>query len=215
MSGHGEIAREGTYASTGDARGGGARRAVATICATLLLVAAAAAVALAQETHDVAVIDDAYDPPTIEVTAGDTVEWTHTGSNPHTVTADDGSFDSHPECETFADSADGNCMEQGDTYAETFEAPGEYPYHCRIHGSPGAGMAGTVIVQAADGEPADDDEPADPVEEEDDPTDDSGPVEDEEADEELPHTGLPGILTLLAAAALGGGTLLRRAARRP
>ncbi len=213
MSGHGEIAREGTNASTGDARTGGARRAVATICATLLLVATAAAVALAQETHDVAVVDDAYDPPTIEVTAGDTVEWTHTGSNPHTVTADDGSFDSHPECETFADSADGNCMEQGDTYAETFEEPGEYTYHCRIHGSPGAGMAGTVIVEAADEDPVEEED--DPVDEQDDdptdePTDDES---DETADEELPHTGLPGILTLLAAVALGGGTLLRRTRR--
>ena len=38
-----------------------------------------------------------FDPATVSVTAGQTVEWdfADTSGTPHTVTADDGSFDSH------------------------------------------------------------------------------------------------------------------------
>jgi plastocyanin len=177
------------------------RRALAVSSAALLLVVAATVVALAQETHDVEVVDDAFEPPTIEVTEGDTVRWTQTGSNPHTVTADDESFDSHPDCQTFADAADGNCMEEGDTYDQTFEEEGEFGYYCRLHGSPGQGMAGTVVVTAAEVDPADDD----PTDEDDDP------VEEEEDDEELPETGPWGLIALLGAlAVLGGGRAPRR-----
>ncbi|MCD6059366.1 MAG: blue (type 1) copper domain protein [Thermomicrobiales bacterium] len=42
----------------------------------------------------VQVVDFAFEPGTLTVPAGATVTWTNAGSRPHTVTADDGSFDS-------------------------------------------------------------------------------------------------------------------------
>jgi plastocyanin len=47
----------------------------------------------------------------------------------HTVTARDGAFDS-------------GTMDGGDTFSQTFEAPGSYDYFCAIHLS----MTGTVTV---------------------------------------------------------------------
>jgi hypothetical protein len=69
------------------------------------------------------------------------VVWTQEGQLPHTVTADDGSFDSGE-------------MGQGDTYSRTFQQPGSYPYYCTFHGAPGGeGMSGTVIVAGSPGGP--------------------------------------------------------------
>ncbi len=73
-------------------------------------------------------------PAEITVPVGTTVVWDNTSGLPHTVTADDESFDS------------GN-MDPGATFEMTFNEPGEIPYFCRYHGGPGGvGMAGTIIV---------------------------------------------------------------------
>jgi LPXTG-motif cell wall-anchored protein len=194
--------------------------------AVIALVVAVALPALAQQTHVVDVQDDRYAPATIEVIEGDTVRWTQSGSNPHTVTASDGSFDSHPDCNNFADAAAGNCMAQGDTYEQTFTETGEVDYYCKLHGtSGGAGMAGTVVVAAAAEEepPAEEsDEPA----EEDAPTEDA-PAEDAPAEDDdtadatddaedgvagdLPETGLPlGVLAIIGLALLGAGLVAKR-----
>jgi plastocyanin len=71
----------------------------------------------------------AYTPPAATARVGDTVRWTFTDENPHTATADDGSFDS-------------TTLSSGRTYSHTFEAPGTFAYHCEIHPS----MHGTVVV---------------------------------------------------------------------
>lgn len=98
----------------------------------------------AQTTAEVTVVDSAYEPREVSIEAGGTVTWTQTGTLPHSVTADDGSFDSHPSC------GSGACMGPGDTFQHTFTEPGTYAYYCRIHGGPGgAGMSGTVVVAAA------------------------------------------------------------------
>ncbi|HEY2916191.1 MAG TPA: cupredoxin family copper-binding protein [Candidatus Limnocylindrales bacterium] len=77
----------------------------------------------------VAIVDFAFNPTTITVKAGDTVTWTNTGSTAHTVTADDGSFDS------------GN-LNGGATFNHTFATAGTFTYHCSIHSS----MKATVTV---------------------------------------------------------------------
>lgn len=114
-----------------------------------VLVAAMALVAgpaQAQQSADVTVVDSDYQPREVTVDTGGTVTWTQVGSLPHSVTADDGSFDSHPEC-----GGTGDCMGTGDTFAHTFAEPGTYAYYCRIHGGPGGvGMSGTVVVAAAE-----------------------------------------------------------------
>ena len=112
---------------------------VAAIAATLLLPGTGAHAADAA----VDVQDDAFVPAEVTISVGDTVTWTQTGSNPHSVTADDGSFDSHPNCP-------GMCMAQGDTFQHTFEEAGTFAYHCRVHGGPGgAGMSGVIEVEGA------------------------------------------------------------------
>lgn len=85
------------------------------------------------ETTDVkGTIDNAFEPASIAVSVGDTVNWTWEGT--HNVVADDGSFTSG---EATADSA----------FDHTFATAGTFKYYCSIHGSAGGvGMAGTVTV---------------------------------------------------------------------
>ena len=71
----------------------------------------------------------AFSPRQIHVGVGqDVVWWWQDGATPHTVTADDGSFDSGRR-------TDGNVR-------LTFNHPGQFTYHCRIHPD----MAGSVVV---------------------------------------------------------------------
>lgn len=93
----------------------------------------------------VEVIDTAFEPKEITVAAGTKVVWMQIGDQPHSVTANDESFDSAPDCGPIdTDRCDG----EGDTFSFTFEEPGEYPYYCRVHGLPsGRGMTGTVTVE--------------------------------------------------------------------
>jgi hypothetical protein len=67
------------------------------------------------------------------------VVWTNVGGSAHTVTADDGSFDT---------TANGSAsMPAGSTFSYTFSVPGLNPYYCRLHGSPGGlDMAGVIRV---------------------------------------------------------------------
>ncbi len=80
------------------------------------------------------IVDSSFTESTITVPVGTTVIWTHNGQNLHTVTLDDGSFDS----DTFS---------SGDTFIYTFDQAGTYTYYCKFHGGPGGvGMSGTIIV---------------------------------------------------------------------
>lgn len=90
----------------------------------------------------VEVVDDEFVRSEVVITAGETVAWGHFGENPHTVTADDNAFDSHPGC------PGEGCMRQGDVFAVRFDEPGEYPYFCRVHRE--QGMVGVVVVQPAE-----------------------------------------------------------------
>jgi plastocyanin len=97
-----------------------------------------------QGTNVVTVVDNEFRPPEIAVVAGTEVVWTSTGAAPHSVTADDGSFDSHPQC-TGTDPS--MCLGTGQNFRRTFATPGRFLYHCRVHGDlAGAGMSGVVVV---------------------------------------------------------------------
>jgi plastocyanin len=71
-----------------------------------------------------------FDPATVTVTAGQTVEWdfADTSGTPHTVTANDGSFES--------------CSQTSGKFVVTFSKAGDVQYHCTLH----AQMLGTVKV---------------------------------------------------------------------
>lgn len=191
-------------------------RAAAALAVTVVVLGGTAV--SAQQTAGVDVRDNEFVEPDIAVTAGDTVEWTQSGSNPHSVTADDGSFDSHPNCLPA-------CMGQGDTFSHTFETPGEYRYYCKIHGGPdGQGMSGIVRVQAATQEEPTTTTTEPPVTSTTEPatTPTSSPPPPETGDEEpaapptaessgrLPSTGMPGELAVFGAlVAMLGVVLLR------
>jgi plastocyanin len=72
----------------------------------------------------------AFNPSTIEVAVGTTVTWTNQDTAGHTVTADDGSFDS-------------KTLATGATFQQTFSTAGTFTYHCSIHTS----MKATVTVK--------------------------------------------------------------------
>ena len=61
-----------------------------------------------------------FGPKRIEISAGGTVTWTNNDPLVHTITADDGSWDSGP-------------IEPGKTWSHTFTQPGEYAFHCTPH----------------------------------------------------------------------------------
>jgi plastocyanin len=92
--------------------------------------AASAAASTGGGGDSVAIKDFAYGPASIDVTVGTTVAWTNEDSASHTVTADDGSFDSAS-------------LANGATFSQAFATAGTFPYHCTIHPN----MKGTVIVK--------------------------------------------------------------------
>ncbi|MEX2556104.1 MAG: copper-containing nitrite reductase [Actinomycetota bacterium] len=86
-------------------------------------------VTITQGAWDQANAEHAYDPAVIRVKAGTTVTWTNGDEVAHTVTADDGSFDS-------------GFLNAGQSWSHTFTEPGTYAYHCIPH----PWMKGTVFV---------------------------------------------------------------------
>jgi plastocyanin len=89
----------------------------------------------ADQVFEVNITDSAFQPRELTIPAGASVLWQHIGNFPHTVTADDGTFNS-------------GTLQNGDTFRRTFSEPGRYPYYCEIHGGPGgSGMSGVIIVE--------------------------------------------------------------------
>ena len=78
-----------------------------------------------------------FSPATVTIDAGQPVCWAWAGTtSTHNVKADDGSFTSGPPADR-------------GTFQRTFATPGTYTYHCQVHGSPNAGMRGTVVVRGS------------------------------------------------------------------
>jgi plastocyanin len=79
----------------------------------------------------------AFSPALDTVAAGSLVTWTNNDGVAHNVTAVPGSADTY---------ASSNLAGSG-TFSHTFLAAGTYVYYCTIHGTPTAGMRGTIVVQ--------------------------------------------------------------------
>ena len=71
-----------------------------------------------------------YVPRTLTIQAGQTVEWINDDAQPHSATADDGSWNSGD-------------LDQGQSWSSQFVNPGTYRYHCDEH----AFMKGTIVVK--------------------------------------------------------------------
>jgi plastocyanin len=63
-----------------------------------------------------------YSPATLDVLAGETVQWSNESVRNHTVTADGGAFDS-------------GTLAVGGGFMRMFDQTGSFPYHCRLHPS--------------------------------------------------------------------------------
>ena len=87
-----------------------------------------------QNAWSVDIGDNFFDPPQSAVEPGSTITWTNKGDEPHTVTADDGSFDS-------------GVLNPGDSYTVAFDGQGTVTYHCAIHPE----MRGSVTVGGGGG----------------------------------------------------------------
>ena len=77
-----------------------------------------------------------FSPANITINAGDTVVWNNTSSIDHTVTANNGSFDS-------------GTLRPGQSFSRTFNGTGTYAYECIFHN----GMTGTITVVAPQSSP--------------------------------------------------------------
>ncbi len=73
--------------------------------------------------------DFAFNPASLTVAVGGAATWTNQDTTGHTVTADDGSFDS-------------KTLPNGQTFSQTFSTAGTFAYHCTIHPT----MKGTIVV---------------------------------------------------------------------
>ena len=88
-----------------------------------------------------------FSPKTVEITVGQTVEWTTVGGMPHTVTDKPGSA-GNPENEGLPNGAepfDSGLIESGQKFRHTFTTPGEYTYLCLLHEA--GQMVGKVVVR--------------------------------------------------------------------
>lgn len=82
-------------------------------------------------------VETAFEPEQISVPVGTTVTWDNTSYSAHTVTAEDGSFDSGSDPARW--------LQSEQKYSFTFSRPGTYRYYCIPHQQ--IGMIGTVVVQ--------------------------------------------------------------------
>lgn len=183
--------------------------AVGALLAALAMLAPAAGAAAAQQQGQgttVSIQDFFFSPAQITVQPGTTVTWMNNGQAPHTVTADDGSFDSET-------------LQPGQSFSFTFANAGTFSYFCEIHPF----MTGSVTVVGGGGGDGSGGGGATPR-----ASAQTGSVTAtaQQASAKataggrhmLPQTGglpplLPTVSLLLGCGALGGGALWRRARR--
>lgn len=85
----------------------------------------------------VSIRDFSFQPAQLSVEPGTTVTWTNEGNEPHTVTADNGLFDS-------------GVLYPGDSYSVQFDGMGTLSYYCTLHPSMTGGITvggGTPVLE--------------------------------------------------------------------
>ena len=110
-------------------------RRLATLIPALLCVALAGPASAANQSVS-ATSSSTFTPSTVTINVNEKVTWTNTGGN-HNVVFDDGSY-TEPGSPSFSMW----------TVDRTFPTAGTFKYHCGLHGT---SMAGTVVVQGAQG----------------------------------------------------------------
>lgn len=89
----------------------------------------------------------AFEPGTVTIKVGDTVEWRNVGNEVHHATTDPsmaingGDVGSPAGAETF----DSGFLKPGATFSHTFNVAGTYRYACAVHET--SGMIGKIVVK--------------------------------------------------------------------
>jgi len=111
--------------------------ALALVLVVLIAPSAGATGLQTTTTTTVSIQDFFFSPANVSVQPGTTVTWVNAGRAPHTVTSDDGQFDS-------------GVLMPGDSYKVKFVGQGTLTYYCAIHpfmrGSVGVGTTPTVTA---------------------------------------------------------------------
>jgi plastocyanin len=82
-------------------------------------------------THYVNITEKVFMPVDLKINKGDTVVWTNNDRSPHTITSEfGGELASEP-------------IERGDNFTHTFNATGNFAYHCKFNG---AKMNARIVV---------------------------------------------------------------------
>jgi plastocyanin len=104
------------------------------------------------ETITIQSLDNSFRPVEFEIEAGTEVIFENRGRNDHNILPD--SVANDEELTALLASSDAPTswgvvaadFVPGDTFSHLFTVPGTYSYYCSIHGSPGAGMYGVLVV---------------------------------------------------------------------
>jgi plastocyanin len=102
----------------------------AALTALVIVTVAAGAAPAHADTVPITVLFQEFSPSAIDAIVGDSILWSNVSERTHTVTAEDGSFDSGE-------------LPGGNTFTTTAGAVGTIAYHCTIH----AGMVGAIDVR--------------------------------------------------------------------
>jgi len=90
--------------------------------------------------HEIEVKDFVFEPLSLTVRTGETVNFVMTGDIPHTATSD---------ALSGIDSWDSGLMSTGESFSTVIDTEGMHPYYCIPHGGPnGIGMAATIDAVA-------------------------------------------------------------------
>jgi len=104
--------------------------------------------------HDITIAEGRFDPGELTVEVGEEVTWTNKDDGKvHSVTADDGSFDSSPEC---SNANPGKCLDDRHQFVHVFTAEGRFPYYSKTSGAPGGQGTAAVVVVVPAGSPVPD-----------------------------------------------------------
>ena len=96
-----------------------------SLAAPAILLASTARAA----THQVTIVNMAFQPANLTIAAGDTVVFANEDNAPHTATDDAGAFDT-------------GRLAKGSSASLTFPSSGTFAYHCAFHRR----MTGTITV---------------------------------------------------------------------
>jgi amicyanin len=104
-----------------------------------MMLSVLASLAGAQAKHQVKIDGVAFEPPILQVNAGDTVTWTNNYKQPHMIST----FKKVKGASVQDGMVDSPMLKTGESFSSKFDKPGTYEYFCPIH----VFMLGKVVVK--------------------------------------------------------------------